>query len=163
AATVVALPLFAFTIFTTNGVFEGRTDQLAWCPFVFAACRVVEDAVSGRMRSARGRVLTGALFALSALAQQTTLSACAVAILVGLVVGIVGERRRTTDAKARSARWIALAAALVLALSTVPGAVLAQSKQGGDTNNLAGPVWGFALIIATVLVVSEPVWRTYAM
>ena len=42
-AVVIALPLSAFTIFTTNGVFEGRTDQLAWCFFVLAALRVLDD------------------------------------------------------------------------------------------------------------------------
>jgi hypothetical protein len=253
-AMVVALPLSAFTVFTTNGVFEGRTDQLAWCFFVVAAVRVLDDVLcetdpeAGR-RGVRGRMVTGLLLALSVLTKQTTLAACGVVaviaavawwltlpadggsgrqrrvpfegltlvavvgvvlvalqlasdgfafdllfgvprrqarvasvrttletdlkllvvpivlLLAGLVVAFVAARRHDAPAGAGSETpwWrtrpaLGVAAAVIIAGSTVPGIVLAQTKQGGDFNALVGPVWGMALILAATLLAMPLDW-----
>lgn len=244
-AAIVAFPLAAFTIFPTNGVFEARPDQLAWCVLLAAAARVVVDA--GRTgedvdrRSVRGRVVTGLLLAISVLAKQTTLiPALVVAVaaagvpflaarsgvsrtpsarsravpIEGLVAGAVGGvtlgllqvasdgfaydllfglarrhgRWRTVGEviesdlellavpiavsvaalivmlaplvlrRSRGDGWhrlVPLVVAVAVAAATVPGAVLAQAKQGGDTNQLAGPVWGAALVLATAVMLSD--------
>ncbi|MSO79066.1 MAG: hypothetical protein EXQ79_05615 [Acidimicrobiia bacterium] len=250
-AMVIAFPLSAFTIFMTNGVFEGRTDQLAWCFFVIAALRVLDDLRQVETaRGVRGRIVTGVLLALSVLSKQTTLAACGVVAIVAAVswwlasstnrkrrlpiegitmVGLVGivlvalqvasdgfafdllfgvPRRHArvasvsamlkTDLKllvvpgvillgvtiaavvgtrrnARgtgggdSKRWLrspaamAFVAAVLIGAATVPGTVLAQTKQGGDFNALAGPVWGMAIILAVALIAMPATWSRDAV
>jgi hypothetical protein len=82
AAAVVAFTLSAFTLLPVHCVFEARGDQLAWALFVVAAARITADVTSSEPRRLRGRVVTGALLALSVLAKQTTLLPCAVAAAI---------------------------------------------------------------------------------
>lgn len=258
-AAVVSFPLFCYTLFPTNGVFEARPDQLAWCFFLAAACLVVRDyAGLGEPRPWRTRMATGLLLALSVLTKQTTLLPClttaaaaaalpfrhrsravgvrrhvlerapieaatlgvllggalgvlqiasggfaydlmfglpqrqgkwntlrgvlradvkllAVPLVIGsLVVAISliprlidrlrhrrqhptqGDPAPITNAAGRG-EHVGLGPvilALTLAVSTLPGTMLAQAKQGGDTNNLAGPIWAATLVLAAVLMVS---------
>ncbi len=256
-AMIVAFPLSAFTIFSTNGVFEGRTDQLAWSFFVLGSLRVVDDGLRRSDRGTRGRVVTGVLLALSVLTKQTTLAACGVVVVVAalvwwmhkpvsaessrrsrvpfeaitmigllvvvlgalqiasdgfafdllfgvarrharvasvrdtleldlkllivpillLVVGVlwclVGARRQPgakSDAEpSATASWwrapavVTTVAAGIIGVSTVPGIVLAQTKQGGDFNALAGPVWGMTVILAVALVAAPREWSRDAV
>lgn len=249
AAAVVAFPLFCFTIFPTNGVFEARTDQLAWCLFLAAACRILVDAThleggadssappDAPPRSVSGRAVTGLLLALAVLAKQTTLPAATVAVVVAWVLPLSDRRRRQASRTAlvpveamaaagvgvavlgvfqawsggfaidlmfglarRHGRWftvgevirrdrdllavpvVILVVAVLVALvplvvrasrrpgstrmvplliagafvaATVPGTLLAQAKQGGDTNQLVGPVWCATLVLAAALLVSD--------
>ncbi len=246
AAAVVAFPLAAFTIFPTNGVFEARPDQLAWCLLIAAALRVLSDSRDPGpdadpldARSLRGRVVTGVLLAASVLAKQTTLIPAIVVVVAAAGIPFLSARSNTdrerwaarlpiealvagalgaitllvlqiaSDGFAydlmfglarRHGRWrtvrqvlesdldllavpiaitiaglVAATAPLVLRRSggnrfrrctpllvalaigaaTVPGAVLAQAKQGGDTNQLAGPVWGATLVLAAALMLSD--------
>ena len=250
-AAIATFPLFAFTIFPTNGVFEARTDQLAWCFFLAAACRILVDArradpaEAEALRSTGGRAVTGVLLALAVLTKQTTLPSVVVAGLVAWALPVVARRSRSGSRTAvvpveaitsgaivlatigvfqawsggfaydlmfglarRHGRWftvgeiirrdrellavpiaiglvavlvaiaplltrgklrrsstrvVPLLAALAFAAATVPGTLLAQAKQGGDTNQLVGPVWCATLVLATALVVSEPRHRSAAV
>jgi hypothetical protein len=258
-AAVVSFPLFCYTLFPTNGVFEARPDQLAWCFFLAAACLVVRDyAKPTEPRPWRTRIATGALLGLSVLAKQTTLLPCLTTAAAAAVLPFrhrgpaVGARRHVLERAPieaatfgvlvggalgvlqiasggfaydlmfglpqRQGRWNTLRGvlradvkllavplvigslilaisliprlaerlrhrrkhprqgdptpianapsggdhvglgpvilALALAVSTLPGTMLAQAKQGGDTNNLAGPIWATTLVLATALMVS---------
>jgi len=243
-AAVVTFPLFVFTIFPTNGIFEARTDQLAWCFFLAAACRILVDArradpvsTGAPLRSTTGRAITGGLLALAVLAKQTTLPVAVVAGLVAWALPVVAHRRGRSGSRSelvpveavvsgaivvatigafqawsggfaydqmfglarRHGRWftvgeiierdrellavpiavglvavlvavapllarklqrssttvVPLVVALAFAAATVPGTLLAQAKQGGDTNQLVGPVWCATLVLATALLVSD--------
>ena len=53
-------------------------------------------------------------------------------------------------------------AAVVVALSTIPTAILAEAKLGGDVNQLAGPVWTLTLGCAVLLLLLRPSFRQLA-
>ena len=53
-------------------------------------------------------------------------------------------------------------AAVVFALSPIPTAILAESKLGGEANQLAGPVWTLTLGCAVLLVLLRPSARRLA-
>ncbi len=240
-AFLVVFPLSGFTLFSVNGVFEARADQLAWSLFLIGACRCIADMHVDSERGGRGRVVTGLVLGAAVLTKQTTLAPCLAAAglvglstmqrrggrtrrelarsvplegiaLVGVIVVALGALQSASHGFAfdllfglpqRHARpWFTLLAAaevsarqlavpmtlaaflvavtatrvllgpdetwrrradalrpviasVIVAMATVPGLLVALAKQGGDANQLLGPVWGMTLVVFAAFVVTD--------
>ncbi|MGD0380667.1 MAG: hypothetical protein ABSC30_11855 [Acidimicrobiales bacterium] len=81
--------------------------------------------------------------------------------LVVLVVCVTWSLRANPERDRR--RHVVLAvAAVVVAISPIPTAILAESKLGGEANQLAGPVWTLVLGCAVLLMLLRPSGRQLA-
>ncbi len=68
-----------------------------------------------------------------------------------------------SDPQRSDRRNVVLAvAAVVVALSSIPSAIVAEAKLGGDVNQLAGPVWTIALGCGVLLLLLRPSGRQLA-
>ncbi len=79
----------------------------------------------------------------------------AVAALIVAVTTVRVLLRPHDEEPRRASELRPLIASLLVALATVPGMLVALAKQGGDANQLIGPVWGMTLVVFAALAVAN--------
>ncbi len=84
--------------------------------------------------------------------------------LVALVVLVasVTWSLRANPGRDRRRHVVVAVAAVVVAVSSIPTAILAEAKLGGEANQLAGPVWTLTLGCAVLLLLLRPSARQLA-
>ncbi len=72
-------------------------------------------------------------------------------LALAILVVCVAVARRTNPKRSQRRDFIVALAAVVLALGSIPTAILAEAKVGGAPNQLVGPVWLLTLACAVLL------------
>lgn len=83
-------------------------------------------------------------------------------VALAVLVVCVTWSLRANPGRDRRRHVVVAVAAVVLAVSPIPTAILAESKLGGEPNQLAGPVWTLALGCAVLLMLLRPSARQLA-
>lgn len=116
----------------------------------------LDEMVTGQLRYKR--IVT--------LVHQTSLSlrllTVPLIIVVALCVGLVVSYRRQPGYYGRKEFLVGICAVIV-GLSPIPSAILAEAKLGGEANQLIGPIWTLSITAAVLLmIVRRPVQQLAA-